>query len=284
MKTRTAAFHAYRYQILPTSQEIQLTLDGGIRGVEDLKRHKNTFFAEALAGIKVFTYGRAEIVHQTVATSGTLTIFRLAVERDLRRQRKDFVEEPVENWPDTWIVFDNNPTVQKCLIQKRGGFQRTKTVAKILEDTINARLIQHQLSAVFEPIYSKNVFWDLTRRYQGRITQIEFELVSPNMSNISASLKIDLAGLNKSTNTQRTKFQLNSDPRSALTPNEDDETISGLVDYASQGGGDITVRARGVKHKVHTAKGITELSIDELELQGKPDNDIVRIFRKLVRG
>ena len=259
-----------------------MDLAGRIRSIEDLKKHKNAFFADALQSIDVFKYARAPVIHKVVFQEGDLTVLRIGVERDLQRQRRDFIREAVENWPDTWVVFDNRPSVQKCVIQRHGGFQKTQTVAKVLEENINKWIQRYQLASVFEPIYSKNVFWDLVHQFTGRLTQIEFELISPNMSNLSDSLTLDLASLNRETNTQRTKLQLNSDPESALTPTEKDTLIAGLVDYASKGGGDITLRARGVKRKMHTAKGITETSIDEVELQGKNAADLAKVFRKLV--
>jgi hypothetical protein len=278
-----AVFHAYRYQILPICQKIQMDLAGKIRSLEDLKRHKNEFFASALSSITTFHYNRAPLVHCLVYDADDLTIIRVAVERDLVRQRKDFTTEPVENWPDTWVAFDNRPDVQKCLIQSRGGgFQDTQTVVRILEGNLNDKLRHDQLAAAFEPIYERNVFWNLVKHYEGKITQIEFELISPNMSNISSSLTLDLAGLNRTTNTQRTKLQLNSDPGSSLTPDTSDPMVVGLVDYASQGGGDITLRARGVKKKMHTAKGITEIVVDEIELHGKDPAEVAKLFRNVL--
>ena len=281
-KMPTAAFHSYRYQILPVSQELQLGLDGTITSIEDLKKHKNEFFAEALRAVNAFMYPRATVIHQVVVRDADLTVLRLGVERDLQRQRRDFTTEPVEHWPDTWVAIDNRPHIQKCIIQKQGGFQHTRTVAKILEDTLNERLQHYQLACVFEPIYGTSVFWDLIERFTGRITQIEFELISPNMSNLSEALTVDLKTLTRETSTQRTRLQLNSDPKAALTPTRDDAMISGLVDYASTGGGDIMLRARGVKRKMHTAKGITEISIDEVELQGTDPDGLAKSFRKLV--
>ncbi|MFA6174800.1 MAG: hypothetical protein WC334_05900 [Kiritimatiellales bacterium] len=282
-RSKQLAFNQYRYQILPTTQEIQLDLEQQIRSVEDLRAKKNEFFKRALSAINIFTYSRGPLVHRKLWMDDDLMIIQLAVERDLKRTTKEFEEEVVENWPDILVAMNNRPDVQMCLIQEGGGFQKTDTVAKLIEDNINTQLLHHQLSTAFEPIYEKKIFWDLVHRYEGKITQIEFELISPNMSNISGALTIDLGALNRKTNTQRTNIKLNSDKSSCLTPTEDDLLVSGLVDYASQGGGDIAVRAKGVSKKIHTARGVNEIHIDEVSIQGANPEQLKDIFKELLK-
>jgi len=281
--SKQVTFHQYRYQILPTTQAVQLDLAQEIRGVDDLRAKKNEFFWRALSGINIFTYSRGPLVHRKLSMDDDLLILQLAVERDLKRTTREFEAETVENWPDVLIVMNNRPDIQTCLIQEGVGFQKTSTVAKILEDNLNAQLLHYQLSVAFEPIYEKRVFWDLVHRYEGRITQIEFELISPNMSNISGALTIDLGALNRNTNTQRTNIKLNSDKSSSLTPTKDDPLVSGLVDYASQGGGDITIRAKGIHKKMHTARGVNETRIDELLIQGASPEHLKNIFKDLLK-
>lgn len=165
--SRQLAFNQYRYQILPTTQEVQLDLAREIRSVDDLRAKKNELFARAFSGINVYTYGRGQIVHRKLVMDDDILIVQLGVERDLKRTTRDFEEETVENWPDVLIAMNNKPDVQLCLIQQGGGFQKTATVAKVLEDNLNAQLLRYQLSAAFEPVYEKRVFWDLVRRYKG---------------------------------------------------------------------------------------------------------------------
>lgn len=282
-KTKKAVFHEYRYQILPTSQHIQMDLEGEITSVDDLKRKKNELFRKAVKEIGEFPYSRGEIRHKTLLTSDPIYILQVGVERDLKRRTREFEIEAVENWPTVIVALNNDPKVQKCLVQERGGFQRTATVVKILEEGFNPLLAHHQLAIAFEPIYEERVFWDLVDRYDGKITQIDFELISPNMSNITGSLRLDLGGLQKSTNTQRTHLQLNSDDSSSLTPTADDPNVKGLVEYSSNGGGDIAIRVRGVRGKIHTARGVNEHSIDELIIENASASELARILGGLMQ-
>lgn len=260
-----------------------MDFDREIHSVDDLRAKKNIFFGRAFSALNNFKYTRGPMVHRKLWEADDILILQIGVERDLKRTTREFEEETVENWPDILVAMNNHPAVQMCLIQQGGGFQKTATVAKILEDNFNALLLHYQLAAAFEPVYEKKVFWDLVRRYEGKITQIEFELVSPNMSNISGALTVDLGALNRKTNTQRTNLKLSCDKSSSLTPTEDDPLVSGLVDYASKGGGDIAVRAKGVNKKIHTARGVNETHIDEILVQGATPEQLKDLFKDLLK-
>ena len=177
-KRRKVTFHTYRYQLLPTSQHIQMDLDGTVTGVEDLKRKKNEFLGHALEGIKAFSYSRAETRHK-LWTFDSLLILQLGVERDLKRKTREFQVEEVENWPTVFVAFNNDPQVQKCLVQREGGFQRTATVVRLLEDSLNAVLAKHQLAIAFEPIYAESIFGIWSNAIRGK---------SPRLSSNSSLL------------------------------------------------------------------------------------------------
>jgi len=282
-RPKVITFCEYRYQLLPLSQEVQMDLDGEVRTLEDLKRMKNDIFRKVIQGTRSFHYSYSELEHKLVHDSGSTLVLQFGPKRGLTRTTRDFRTEEIENWPTLFVAFENNPRIQKCLVQHGGGFQHTSTMVNILQENLNRSLAHRQLSVVFEPIFQAQRFWDLVARYEQRITQIEFDLVSPNMSNISATLKVDLAKLNRSTNTQRTCLKLNSDKNSYLTPTHNDEIIDSLVKYSAQGGGNISIRAKGVSKKIHTSKGVNEITIADLTLKGASPEELGETFRNLLQ-
>jgi hypothetical protein len=282
-KLKQIVFNEYRYQILPVSQQFQIGLFDGIKSVDELKAKKNQLFARVFRKINIFIYSRGPIIHKKLSDRDDMLLLKIGVERDLKRKTKEFEVEDIENWEPSLVAINNNPDVQKCLIQQYGGFQDTKTLAKLLEDNFNNYLIEYQLSISFQPIFEENYFWSLVEKYKDKITQIEFELVSPNMSNISDGLKLDLGELNRTTNTKTTYLQLNSEKSSCLTPNKDDVLVHGLVEYSAKGGGDISIRAKGVKKRIHTSKGINEISFDEISIEGASQENLVGIFKDLMK-
>ena len=76
---------------------------------------------------------------------------------------------------------------------------------------------------------------------------------------------------------------MNSDKSSFLTPSKEDELVHSLVEYSSKGGGDISIRAKGVKKRIHTSKGINEINIDEIVIEGATQENLVGIFKDLTR-
>jgi len=159
-------------------------------------------------------------------------------------------------------------------------FSNTNTVAEILEENLNRVLIPMGLHVYFEPLFEKKQFWEIVYTYPERIIQAEFELISPNLANISQALKIDLRSLNTSTNTQKTKLQLNSDKESSLTLSESDPVINSLVDYSSEGGGNISLRVKGLKKKIQTNNSVTSVEVDEIALEAEA-KDLSKFFEFL---
>jgi hypothetical protein len=143
-------------------------------------------------------------------------------------------------------------------------------------------LSKNQLTAIWEPLFEKKVFWDLIEKYKGRIQEIDFELVTPNMANISAVLPENLREFAKRTNAVKSRVAITSDGASALKIDNTDPVVNALVDYSSEGGGDIAIRLAGIKKKVHTSRTVREVSIDEAVLQGAPEN-VASILRELLK-
>ena len=214
-----------------------------------------------------------------------LIIFKLGVKREIKRSTRDFEEEELENWPSILVALNNAPDIQKAAIQfDQKVFSRSSTVANILEESINPLLARFQLHVRFSPLFEKNYFWDIVDKYAGRIIQTDFEMISPNMSNISQALTFDLKELHRSTNTQETHISLRSDKDSSLTLSRDDPFVSKAVDYSSEGGGNIIVKVNNLRKRIQTAEGVTEITVDQAEIAGDDPKVVVRIVKELLNG
>lgn len=281
-------FHMYRFQILPKTQSEleakQLHFDFAQPiSLDELKARKNEFFIKALRSIQEFEYSRSELIHQFDAYNHT-SIVKLAANRALNRETKEFELEAIENWPHLLIIINNDPNIQKIAIEHNFRvFQSTRTVSTILQDNINRHLASKNLHVFLEPLFEKNDFWQTIEKHQDDIIEADFELISPNLSNITQTLEVDLKTLHQNTNTQRTNLQLNSDKDSCLTISKDDPMVNSLVDYSSEGGGNISLKIRGVKKKVHTKNSSKSISIDELKLENASAKDINEIFKTLLK-
>ena len=269
-------FHQYRYQIVPIDRHGQAA-NFEDHSTEELVARKNEFFWDAIQQIDVQLSGRS-ITSRIAAMSDPRAMLQLAVERDLKVGRRDFTEDVVENWPQIFVLFDNDPEVQTCFIEDRKqAFSSTKTVAQALEEAFGKLLFRYGLTVSFNPIYDEEYFWKLVDRHRGQVTRVEFTLVTPNMPSISRKVRQLMDNVGQATDAEVTKLALVSDPKGALFLDPENETLKTLVEYSSDGGGETKVKVRGLKLK-STSQGICDVSIDELNFEGFNVGETMRIF------
>jgi len=162
------------------------------------------------------------------------------------------------------------------------AFQIPTTVAGIFEENINKILSARHLQCYVEPTFQQAEFWDIVRRYEGKITVADFELISPNMPGISAALTVDLKKIHTVINSAKTNLKFQSPDDNTLSLNEADDFTRGLVNYASEGGGNITLKIRNLKRHVSTKSTVTEITIAEVEIVGKNGAEILAAFQNLI--
>ncbi len=281
MRRSVAHFHLYRYQILPIDRYFQGDLYGATT-IDELLTRKNAIFADALRAPGAFSGGRSQTATQNLAEADDFLLYRIAVNRALQHETRDFQTEVIDNWPKILLVIWNAPDQQLIAVQHRvTAFQETDAVLKLVFDSIEPLLAKNQLTAIWEPLFEKKVFWDLIEKYKGKVQELDFELVTPNMANISGVLPENLRQFAKRTNAVKSHISIASDPSSALKIDPNDAVVSALVEYSSQGGGDIAIRLAGIKKKVHTSRTVREVTIDEAVLTGTPEN-VASILRELL--
>lgn len=264
-----ATFDVYRYQLL-VDKAVQLKIDSHYQSAEEIRAAKNTILENLLSNQNFhFKSNKSDIESKLMFQKGDRYYFKVAVKREKRITNKDFTETTVEDYPNILIAFNNAPDVQKIAIQSyTQAFKETDTVSRILEETIDKQLRNDSLSFYLEPIFDKKEFWKMVNLYDKKIKQLSFEMVSPNMANISRNLQINLKELYEDTNSHKTTVELNSDGDSNLEINPQSKLINSLVDYTSEGGGNISMRVDGIRRKLHTAQSKAEFSIEEALLKG----------------
>jgi hypothetical protein len=274
-------FDLYRYQLLPITRNVQVDLFRGIESTDSLRAKKNQFFAEVVAGLKELSHRHIEILHRLEWNKGDWFVLHIGAKKSLERSRKDFRREKLEDWPNVYVVISNAPDVQGIAITRNPkAFTSTAVVAKMLLENLQPALKTYQLHLEVEAVFEQQKFWTLVSEYRGRIKAVKFELVSPNMANISKSLELDLHQINADTNSHRTDLKLNAGQDSSLEIKKQ-KTLESLVDYASAGGGDIVLTIRGMKRNVRTSKSVREVVVDELILKNPNKDTLEHLFTLL---
>lgn len=281
MAMKSAHFKLYRYQLLPQDRFFQADLLG-YKSMEEVLAQKNIIFAEALRQVTNFRSSNTYFATELLWHRDDFYLYRVAADRSLTRETRDFKKETLDNWPSVLVAVWNAPDKQLIAVQRRtNAFQHSEVVVNAILDTIAPRLRGVQLTAVWEPLFDRQEFWQLVNHYSNKLAEIEFELVTPNMANISKVLPENLREFAKNTNAIKSKIAIESDPTSSLKIEKTNATLNGLVDYASEGGGNIKVRVSGLRKKLETSRTVKEVEVDELDLEGEPDK-IAQVLRKLL--
>ena len=274
-------FELFRYQLLPISQHIQHDMFSEEMSITELKAKKNDFFQEILENFPQLQYRDAAINVRVDLAVSPWYVIEINTQKSLQRDKPDFEKEHIDTWPHVIVVINNRPDVQLIAISRnKKAFSSCTVVAKMLQDNFQKYLNEYYLNIQIEALFEKKIFWELIEEYSGKITSVKFELVSPNMANISKALELDLVQLNVDTNSHRTDLKLNSSEGSILEINTDNALVNSLVDYSAEGGGDIELKLKGISKKIRTSKMVKEISIDELSVKNLSPEMLMMIFEK----
>lgn len=267
---KQASFEVFRYQLV-VDQNLQMDMYGRYKSANDVRADKNNIFQDILTNeFFRFHAPQSDITSKLLYTNGSLSYFKLAVKRKIKVYKKDFSEDLTETYPNVIVAINNDPNVQKIAIQNNThAFQDCKTVSHIIQQSVEPKVKQNNLSFFLEPLYDKQEFWNIINKYPKQIKQVTFNLISPNLANISKNLQLNLRELYEDTNTLKTKVELNAEDESYLDIKESSTFVNSLVDYSSEGGGNIQMRVAGMRKLLHTAQSPNEFSVDEQLLKSE---------------
>lgn len=278
-----ATFETFRYQLV-VDKTLPINMFEKYETAEQVRADKNNIFQKVITDPAfAFQGGGADLTSKFLYSDGVMSYYRLGVKRTTTLYSSDLAPHNEDNYPNFIIAFNNDPTVQKIAIQTNSAaFKDVNTVSNIIQETLEEQLKLYNLSFYAEPIYDKQEFWQLIKQFPKRITQLTFDLISPNMANITKNLKIDLKQLYEDTNTHKTKVELNADKESYLEVKVESKFINSLVDYSADGGGNISMRVAGVRKLLHTAQSPEEFNIDKQLLDGEIDLEQMNALFKTI--
>lgn len=274
------SFDLFRYQLLPITQNAQINLFGKELTLEELIERKNKIFHEVITLTKQYFHPGYDTHHKILINRDDWFVFKIGSKKSVERENENFVRESIESWPSVTVIINNNPDIQIIAISNnKKAFTTPKVVSNIIQNTLKENINNNHLSLHIKDISDSRQFWDIVRKHEGRIEKVKFELISPNMANISKSLKVDLKQINKDTNSHIMNLELNAVKGSTLDIKRENEMIDGIVDYASEGGGDISLKIKKIKHTIHTKKTNKTIELDEFEVNSININTLNAIIQ-----
>lgn len=276
-----SSFELFRYQLLPASQHQQELFSVPLTA-EQIRKKKNEFFSSALAELPQLRHRGLEIKHKALYHEQEWFIFKVGAHKSVDRDTEEFRKEKVESWPNVTVLINNDPSIQVIAISRNPrAFSSTGIVAKMFERTLTSQLRSYGLTIQVREQFESANFWSVVSKNEGNVLRVRFEMVAPNMANISRALKIDLKQLNRETNSQQTNVELEAPPGGALEVSRKNELIDGCVEYSSLGGGDIAIKVRGIRKEIRTSTSVKSVEIDELVLHA-PEADFLAVVKGIL--
>lgn len=280
MKEKKIDFELYRYQILPIDRQLSI-FNEYARDLDELIAKKNDIFYDEILKIEEWKYKNTIIKARKEYDKNNFLLFKFAPKRNTKIEDENFKEADIDTWPSVLMAIWNDKDIQTIAVQnKKDAFAHTRTVVSVLVDNINSRLLEKNLKIHFEAIFKKDAFWSIVSKYDKKISNVRFELITPNMANISKHLSDELKDFAKNTNTARTKFEIEAEKGASLHIDSSNIQVQNMVEYASNGGGNISFRVKGLKKIINTNASISSTSIDELELSTSSPEVVVEILKK----
>lgn len=266
-------YYLYRYQLLPLTTNPNL-----VYSVQDIINNKNKIFFETIQEIKYITSNK-KIKYKCEINryddDSYLLIFNK--KKNISVIKEDHTREGVHSYPFSHVFIYNNKQYQIIAIQDSSDLH-SKTIKSCLEVKLEKLLYEKGIIIKILPIYKENNFWDFVSKHEQKIISLSFNIITPNMSNISSTLDEELKQTAKRTGTIETNLKFNADKNRYLKLNREDNTIDGLVKYTSKGGGDINMKIKGFKKGFSSNDYQKYLEIDELNYNGSLQN-----FKELMK-
>ena len=276
----TRIFYLYRYQLLPIDVQPTLLYD-----LKDLISKKNQYFHQAVMSLKESWKDPAKKRYSYDIYRHTEKSIMLIASRqkNVKLIREDHTERDVDSFPFGYVIIDNDKEHQIIAIQESTEL-RAKTILKKIEKALQHFLAKRYLIIKISPIYNEDNFWDFVSKHEEKITSLSFDLITPNMSNISSRLSEDLKKTAKATGTVETNLKFNAASKGTLKLSQDNHELDGLVNYAAQGGGGIFVKVKGARLGFDSNDFQLTLEVEDSQIKDTLENIITLMRNKANDG
>jgi hypothetical protein len=256
------------------------TPDHNYANVEELRGDKNNIFMSILKKIEFLRpYGK--ISHEIVNSDNETCLIRLAVDRPTKLRTPDFKTSVFDDWPWIFIYVDNNPKNQFLVIEvNREAWSSERGLVNMLQSNFNDVLREYFLMVEIEPIIEKNAFWEFVEKHKGQIEVVEFDMISPNMSNISAKSKWPLQQIRDEYNATKQTVRLENTAGTSMDI-KNDELINSLAEYSSAGCGTTKFKVRGIKGYKSLSDDKIKFEVESIDVESENSDIFIYLVKKI---
>jgi len=282
MEKRLINFRLYRYHLLPLSTDESQTsmFPKKKKKTSEVKEKKNIFFNTVLGSLveSKNNSNPIRLHHQ----DEEYFVFKIA-QKKTARITQDFKNQTVSNEPYSYVIINNDDKVQKIAISENGeAFSNTDVVKNILTKVFRKELEQFQLNIAIEPLFDSKNFWEYVEKYKNDLTYINFQYIKPNLADISKSLPADFKKFAENVNSHESHLTIKAPDKGVLENiNKNNPVVNGLVEYSSDGGGNIKLKVKKIRKHLNTTDKPVIQQIDELEIEGAAEQ-VIKLYKTIV--
>ncbi len=266
-------FYFYRYQLLPDNITPSLCYSK-----DDLIKNKNKIFYDIIFNINSFIDNKTHYKFEIDKNDEESILLIFNKQKKVKVIRKDHTKESIVSYPFGHIFIDNNPLRQIVAIQEASDLSAI-TILNSLKRYLVRRLRDKGIIFEISPLYEENNFWNYVDKNKTHISHLVFNIITPNMSNISSRLNEELKQTAKDTGTAETSLCFAAPRDGYLNLDRENKTINDLIDYTSKGGGNIIVKIKGVKIGFNSNDHKKSIDIDEITFK-----EDIEDYKELIRS
>lgn len=268
-------FDEYRFHFKPT-QQASLFGQGMTK--------KNEIFDEILKGGIIFTYKGRQLNFIKHDLGKNKYYIRLANVRKTKLE-KNFKSQYFDNEPSCNIFIWNDPQEQKILIESdKTSFNDSLVVAKILQKAFTPSLNSEDLHIDIRKEIQETEFWNLVKKYENKIKEIEFNLIYPNLPAAHKNISDELKEASKILKADESSIAFTAKDGGHLeNVNEQNKYLSDLNTTASIQGAPITIKVKDYKSKIKTGKTTKSLEISDTEITGTNVEEVKQLAEILFK-
>ena len=282
MEKKLINFRIYRFHLLPlSSDETQISMfPKKIINTTELKEKKNVFFNSVLSSL-VESKNNVNPIRLHYQDDEYF-VFKIA-QKKTARITQDFKNQTVNNEPYSYIIINNDNSVQKIAISENSeAFSNTGVIKNILTKVFRKELEQFQLNIAIEQLFDSKSFWEYVDKYKNELTYINFQYIKPNLAAISKSLPEDFKKFAENVNSHESHLTIKAPEKGTLENiSKKNPIVNGLVEYSSDGGGNINLKVKKIRKHLNTADKPVILQIYELEIEGAAEQ-VIKLFKSIV--
>jgi len=282
MDNKIINFYIFRYHLNPlesNSQQLEL-FDGSKLSKKEIKENKNQFFEKII--LDKLKEGTPSNPMELYDRNDNYFLLKIANPKKTTIV-KNFKQSVYEHEPYVYVIINNDKSTQKIAIGENAeSFYSVDATKNVLSKVLNRELKNYGLNIEIEKLFDVKDFWTYVQNHQNTIKKIEFEFIKPNLANISKVIPNAFKKLQEKTNAHKAKVSIEAPAHGFLEKiNKSNKEINGMVEYSSEGGGNIKLKAKGLRKQLNTQEKPVILQIRELDLEGAPDQ-LIKVYKEIV--